>query len=133
MSQIVYMICGVPGSGKTWVAKQLPQFNYVPHDDHRVDAYHNALIVAATVSNQPVLAEAPFRISVLIDQLQAQGIKVITYYITDHEMKIKLQYERRDNKVFPKQHITNLKRYNQRSWDHRGTAQEILNLLRGVK
>lgn len=133
MSQTIHMICGVPGSGKTWVATQLNQFDYIAHDNHPVATYHSALIRAANTSTRPILAEAPFRISVLIDQIRAAGIKVVTYYITDDESKIKLQYEQRDHKPFPKQHTTNLHKYNQRAWDYKGYPAQILEILKQVK
>lgn len=126
----IHLLCGVPGSGKTWVARQLKHYAYVPHDDYPVAEYHNALVKAAMTSKLPVVGEAPFRIQVLVDQLRMKGVKVTTYYITDSEPTIKFQYERRTKKAWPAQHSNNLKRYDQRkSWDHRGTSKYILSLL----
>lgn len=130
--QVVHLLCGVPGSGKTWIARQLPQFTYIPHDDYPVANYAQALVNASQTSTKPILAEAPFRISILIDQIRMRNIKVITYYIQEPEQTIRQRYEQRDLKPFPKQHQSNLNRYNQRPWDHRGTSQLILNLLKSI-
>ncbi len=44
MAQKIYLVCGVPGSGKTWVCKQLTdKFQYVAHDDYPVAQYSSAL------------------------------------------------------------------------------------------
>lgn len=128
---MIHLLCGVPGSGKTWVAKQLSQFNHLPHDDYPVAIYHSHLIRAAR-ETKPVLAEAPFRISILIEQLREHNIPVKTYYITDAEHLIKKRYEARDQKPYPKQHSTNLKKYDLRDWDFKGTPEQILNILRSV-
>ena len=128
----VHLICGVPGAGKTWVAKQLPEFTYVPHDDYPVNVYHKHLEQAAKDSLKPVLGEAPFRISVLVHQLTSKGISVITYYIDEPDDTVQARYESRMNKPFPKQHQTNLQRYKSRDWHFRGTAEEILEILKKV-
>lgn len=130
--QTIHLLCGVPGSGKTWIAKQLNSFNYIPHDDFPVSDYHEYLLAAAKRMSRPVLGEAPFRISILIDKIKAQNVPVKTYYISEPEHLIKQRYEKRDLKPWPKQHATNLQKYNQRQWDTKGSAQEILNLLRKV-
>lgn len=130
----VHMLVGVPGSGKSWVAGQLDQFNHKPHDSYQVSEYHKELITHAKQSHKDILAEAPFRVSVLIDQLKAAGIPVKTYYISEPEQKIREQYEKRDKKQWLKQHATNLKKYDQRpDWDHRGSSIDILKLLKSIK
>lgn len=130
--QPIYLLCGVPGSGKTWVATQLNQFSYVPHDKYPVADYHKHLLASARHSNKPVLGEAPFRISVLVDHLKDQGAEVKTYYISEPEIVVKSRYEARDKKDIPKQHLTNLKRYNEREWDVKGNAHSILSALRNI-
>ena len=139
MSQTVHLLCGVPGSGKTWVANKLTtsshneaRFMYIPHDEHQVDQYYLYLVQAAKRGTVPVLAEAPFRVSVLIEELERFGLEVKTYYITDDESVIKARYEARSHKPFPKQHSSNLARYNARQWDVRGTSDQILNHLKGL-
>lgn len=133
MAQTIHLLCGVPGSGKTWVGTQLSKFNWVPHDDHDVSKYHTELIRAAKTSTKPVLAEAPFRISTLIKQLEGAGLKVKTYYITAPEKVIRDRYQKRSKKPFPKQHSTNLRRYDSKQWDVRGTSGQIFDELKKVQ
>jgi gluconate kinase len=129
---VVYLLCGVPGSGKTWVAQQLNNFVWVPHDKYKVDEYHEKILDEAQKTDKPILAEAPFRISVLVDQLREAGQEVKTYYITAPQQIIRQRYESRMKKPFPKQHQTNLKRYDERKWDFAGTSGEILDKLRQI-
>jgi adenylate kinase family enzyme len=44
---VIYLLCGVPGSGKTWVAQQLNNFVWVPHDKYKVDEYHEKILEEA--------------------------------------------------------------------------------------
>lgn len=104
----------------------------MPHDDYKVNEYHSHLIASSKYEAQDILAEAPFRISVLIGQLTEAGVPVITYYIDLPYHIIKERYEKRSSKPFPKQHSTNLERYRQRPWDNKGSSEEILKLLREV-
>lgn len=130
----VHMIVGVPGSGKSWVAEQLNQFDHKPHDSYPVSDYHKELITHSKQASKDILAEAPFRASVLIDQLKAAGIPVKTYYISEPEQKIRQQYEARSKKQWPKQNLTNLKKYDQRpDWDHKGNSNQILDILKKIK
>lgn len=133
MAQTIHLLCGVPGSGKTWVATQLSKFNWVPHDDHDVDKYHNEIIREAKRSDKPILAEAPFRISTLIGQLKNAGFKVKTYYVTAPEKVVRDRYQKRSKKPFPKQHATNLRRYDSKKWDVRGTSTQIFDELKKVQ
>lgn len=128
----MHLICAVPGSGKTWICKQLDQFSYIPHDEYPVDRYHVKLIEAAQWSKKPILAEAPFRCSVLIEQLKEKEISVKTYHIDEPLVRVIDQYEKRMKKRFPKQHMSNYYRYRDREWDHRGTSEQILSILKAV-
>jgi hypothetical protein len=124
-------LCGVPGSGKTWIATKLrDKFMYIPHDEYPVGSYYEAIGIAATMSSRPILAEAPFRISILIQQPHKLGLTVITHYLRLSPNVIISRYEARDRKPFPKQHLTNLVKYNKRDWDSSGSPEEILEYLR---
>lgn len=136
MKQPIYLVCGVPGSGKTWVCSKLKDnFKYIPHDSYAVGGYAYALKKAASTSDKPILGEAPFRISVLIHELEDSGLDVRTYFILEHERVIKMRYESRENKPIPKQHLTRVKTVRDRSIDYGdyvGTSDEILALLKKV-
>jgi hypothetical protein len=129
----VHLICGVPGAGKSWVASKLEGFDHRPHDSYPVKEYGQQLINASRDTHKPVLAEAPFRIGDLVAEMMCSGVDVITYYISEPEHVIKQRYENRMGKPFSKQHSSNLRRYDEREWDYRGTSQEILNILQEVE
>lgn len=135
-TQDVFLVCGVPGSGKTWVCEQLTDdFDYVPHDDYLVSAYGPALISRAKNSDKPVLGEAPFRISVLIQELRKAGIKCHPYFIIEPDYKAKSQYEARENKPMPKMHMTRMATVRQRARDFgtaSGTSNQVLEMLNNI-
>lgn len=129
----VYLLIGVPCSGKTYVAKQLTdKYEWVPHDAYHVEDYANALNYAVYAFGKPVLAEAPFRASVLVEQLQRKGIKVVECYITAPIATLEQRYEERKGLPYPKQFYTNLARYNERyaEIEIKGTSDEVLKLLK---
>lgn len=58
--QTVYLICGVPGSGKTWVCEHLKdKFNYIPHDEYLKD-HARVICEAAKVVKRSIITECPF-------------------------------------------------------------------------
>ena len=66
----LYLICGVSGSGKTWVCKQLTnKYNYVPHDLNFANIYQ-AISIAAQKSKNPIITECPFG-----ERIQMEGLK----------------------------------------------------------
>lgn len=129
---MIYLLCGVPGSGKTWVAKQLSGFQWVPHDDHKIEDYPKVLIKAEKSASKPILAEAPFRITDLIAQLKKANISVKTFYVTAPDKVIRDRYQARDKRPYPKQHASRLRTYDSRKWDFRGTSAQVLEELERV-
>lgn len=142
----IYLLCGVPGSGKTWIARQLTEkFDWVPHDDFEVDQYWKALIRAAkhisSRSNEgkPVLGEAPFRISILIEQLRGNGAEVKPYFILEDEKVIRTRYETRERnnprlekRKIPAQHLRRIPVVRERAHFMgiaSGTSDQILKIL----
>jgi hypothetical protein len=136
MSKPIYLVCGVPGSGKTWCCEQLDgKFNYVPHDDYLVSQYTDALIKRAEYSDRPVLGECPFRISILISDLRKAGMQVHPYFIVEDPETVKKRYQLRERKPIPKQHITRMKTIRERAAAYGtgiGTSQQILEMLRQI-
>lgn len=130
----IYLLCGVPGSGKTWVAKQVAKdFLYLPHDDHEISSYARALITASRKNDKPVLGEAPFRISVLIDELKRHGANVKTYFVIESADVVKSRYETREKKPIPKQHLTRIKTVKERARQYQGkvgTSEEVLRMIK---
>jgi predicted kinase len=129
--QQVHIIIGVPGSGKSWVCQHLPRglYTHVPHDDHNVEDYHKALIRASRESRLPVLAEAPFRSAILVEQLLKAGIPSVEHYLIEPEHVVRERYEKREGKPIPTQHLSNLHRYAARA-RMPATAMQLLVRLK---
>lgn len=122
----------MPGSGKTWIAQQLEKkFFWLPHDEFPTARYGRELVAAAGMASRPVLAEAPFRMSVLWKELEDAGLTVHAYFIREPEELIALRYLEREGKPIPKQHLSNYRRLlaDDRPWIV-GSQQEILERLR---
>lgn len=132
----IYVVIGVPGSGKTWVCNQLrDKFKVVAHDDYMNGNYVDALKKAAKTSDKPILAEAPFSIKNTMEPLEDDGYKVIPVFILEDEITTTRRYEARDKKPIPKQHLTRLNTYRERAKDmaaFSGTSQEVLEYLQNV-
>ena len=130
----VHLLCGVPGSGKSSVAKTLTDaFQYVPHDaikDRRL--YAGKLLEADQSGDKPVLGEAPFGIQALVDQLKAGGANVVTHYLSEPTAVVAKRYVTRSGRPFRQQHADNKARYDAREWDHRGTPDEIQASLHDI-
>lgn len=128
----VYLICGVPGSGKTWVSKQLAhKFEYIPHDMHYKD--HAKVIAQKSESlERPIITECPFAERELRAVLTASGLEVKPYFVVEHPDVAKARYESRENKPFPKNNYTRASSISKRAdeWQApKGTSQEVLELL----
>lgn len=132
----VYLICGVPGSGKTWVARQLEdKFNYIPNDDFIGKDYIQELFRAARNSDKPVLADCPFGERLVRDELERRGTPVVPVFIVENAQLIKKRYEARDKKPIPSAHITRAINLSKRAEEWRafyGTSQEVLEHLRAL-
>lgn len=135
--QKIFLLCGVPGSGKTWVAMQLiHKFHYFENDDFigRGD-YGSELIKASRHSERPILATCPFAERELRDRLENSDIKVIPVFIVENAQLIKKRYEARDLKPIPSQHITRAINIKKRAEDwgaFNGTSEEVLKHLEGL-
>lgn len=82
MKQTIYLVCGVPASGKTWVCSQLKGFTYVPHDDYIGKDLISALATAAA-GDRPVVSEVPFGERELINALRGKHFVVRPYFIIE--------------------------------------------------
>ena len=133
MPREVHLLVGVPGSGKSWVAERVGDgFEHIAHDEHAARDYARVLAERARAGGKPILAEAPFRVGVLQAMLTAHRVPVKSYYLDVDQETAKRQYEARTGKAFPEQHARNLERYAMRDWDHRGSADAMLEKLKGV-
>lgn len=129
----VYLICGVPGSGKTWVCEQLmDKFAYVPHDMF-LKTHSGVVIYTASASPKPVITECPFGERLLREELEAVGCHVIPYFIIEKPEVIKARYEKRENRPLPKASHTRAASIIDRALEWKapwGTSEQILTKLK---
>lgn len=130
----IFLVIGVPSSGKSWVCEQLSDlFHYVPNDDYIGEDYGAALIKAAHVAALPVLAEAPFGISELKERLEAEEIEVVPVFIIEEDDILAERYEAREHREIPKGHLSRQRTYVTRAEEYgafSGTSEEVLEHLR---
>ena len=137
--QPVYLVVGCPGSGKSWVCEQLKdRFHYVHHDlfiGMAGAAYVWELFQAAYTADRPVLGEAPFSVSEIVEPLKAFGVKVRPVFISEAPQVIARRYLKREKKSIPKGHLTRQETYAKRAKAMRafsGTSSEVLDYLKAV-
>lgn len=138
---VVYLLCGVPASGKSWVCEQLKdKFVYVPHDLNKseiVDAVHSAneILNVHHVVGKSILLDCPFGETKLKAQLEHAGFKVIPYFIVETPQIIEARYVTREKKALPKNVLTRATTILDRAkeWGALyGTSQEILEALKQI-
>jgi len=139
----IYLLVGVPASGKSWVANQLKdKFDYLPHDDYVGYPNPNKLYVKSVIglsefndNHIPILIETPFSMSQIIEPLEAQGLKVTPVFILEDEEELKTRYEAREGKPYNKGNITRQQTYAQRAKEGKhfsGTSEQVLAHLKKV-
>lgn len=138
----VYLICGVPAVGKSWIAEHpeiRDKFEYVHHDlfiGMSGDAYVRAILEKRNAP-RPILAEAPFSVSQIKEPLEKAGLKVTPVVVVEKPEELQKRWDKRGN-VAPatrKGHLTRQNTYAERAreWGaFRGTSSEVFEYLRGV-
>ena len=139
MKPDIYLVVGVPGSGKSYVCEQLKHlFTYVHHDGYIYlkgpkGAYLKAIREAAKDSIRPLLIEAPFSVRETMEPLVEEGYNVIPLFIIEHPQTVADRYWKREKKTIPKGHLTRMETYRERAllWGaFSGTSDEVLAELR---
>jgi predicted kinase len=128
------MLCGVPGSGKSWTANQLPEYTYVSHDAHKT-GYADRVVEAAQSSAKPVLADCPFAERELRDRLQAKGITVEPKFIVEHPLVVKQRYEAREGRPVSSATLTRARTIESRAdeWKaYKGTSEQVREHLKSL-
>ena len=98
MNHIVYLVCGVPGSGKTWVCEQLRhKFNYVAHDDHLKDLV-GAILRSSASSSAPTITECPFAEREMRIKLTMHGFQVRPIFIVEDPDTVRSRYMAREGR-----------------------------------
>lgn len=134
---MIYMVVGVPGSGKTWVLDKLgDKFDILRHDDFinkNPNSYVNAIVHLSGISKKPIVIEAPFSVSQTIDPLERAGLEVIPVFIVEDEVTLMSRYRAREGRFLPKGHLTRQETYYSRARNGRhfyGTSEEVLKHLK---
>lgn len=129
----VYLLVGVPSSGKSWIMNLAKdRFCCVHHDDYinNMPGYIDA--IAAAAENSRVLAETPFSISRILDPLESQGFEVIPIVVAEHEEVLMSRYLKRGGKAIPQGHLTRQRTYLERADTYgffNGTSTEVIDHL----
>lgn len=131
MKSHIYMLVGVPGSGKTWVADQVKsELDYLPHDDfpnHKV--YVSAIKQLATNNPKSVLIETPFSVSDIFTPLTESLFRITPLFIIESLETTTQRYEKREGKAIPPGHLTRINTYLDRAYEldaFVGTSEQVL-------
>lgn len=131
----VYLLAGVPGSGKSSVCEQLrDKFFYVSHDKCG-DFLSKVILDISKSQKKPILTDCPFAERKLKDELEAQGLDVIPVFIVEDPNVIARRYELREKKPASKATLTRASSILERAreWNaFHGTSDEVLNHLRSI-
>jgi deoxyadenosine/deoxycytidine kinase len=129
---IVYMLCGAPGAGKSWVVKQLikaitNKFIYISYDDNP-KRLHISLLKKSL--DKPVIYDPTFKISTIIKR-HSNIIEFRPVFIVESEETLKERMSLRGGTWTD----TILKRNNQMIKRHKkyggfiGNSTEVFNYL----
>jgi hypothetical protein len=133
--QPCYLICGVSGSGKSWVCRQLvDKFCYIPHDEHYND-HVQVIKRACLTSDKPIITECPFGERVLKGSIEVIGIRVIPYFVVERPEIVAKRYYEREKKLLPQNALTRASTIIQRAQEWNapyGTSKEILEKLKAI-
>lgn len=134
MPQPIYLLVGVPGTGKSWVCDQLQdQYEVVRHDDF-INGGHIAAIMQAADGARPVLTETPFSMSRIIEPLTEAGYAVIPVFVIEDEELLERCWDSRGTPFsVRKGHMTRQNTYMDRaksSGAFCGDSVTVLNYLK---
>jgi gluconate kinase len=153
--QPIYLICGVPGAGKSWAARQLKdKFEYVAHDRCWTHPYltpgpeedpkfptgaksthFDVLLDRARKGERPIVSECPFAERELVENLRRTGINVVPVFVIEEPHVVARRYFQREHKTIPPQNLTRAVSIKERAKEWRsfhGTSEEVLNHLKGL-
>ncbi len=134
MTKTIYLICGVPGSGKTWACERVHEdYAYLPHDEYYHQDAVTMIALAARNATKPVLTECPFGEREVKSRLEAMGFEVVPVFVIEEPKVIAMRYQMREGKVLPKAHATRAVSIKDRAIEwaaHHGTSEEVLDFLR---
>ena len=154
---LVYLIIGVSGCGKSWVCRQLvDKFNYIAHDrcwkhpkakpEEGLDpkwgppgcesTHLETILSEVKSSKKPIVTEIPFGERKFRENLEKEGIKVTPIFIIEDPKVVSSRYYAREGKHLPKPALTRATSIIERAneWEAvKGTSAEILEYLKNIK
>lgn len=135
--QAIYLVCGVPASGKSWVLNQLSSKYQVLHNDDFINGdYAKGIAHFARNAERPVLCDCPFGERALKQELQMSGFKVIPLFIVEDPETVKKRYETRSpGKPCPQNVITRATSIKGRAdeWNaFSGSSNDVLDHLKAI-
>ena len=136
MKQAVLLLCGVPGSGKTWVMSQLGDKYAIVHNDDYIGYGHEhraSVVSLCADGDRPVLVDCPFGERPFREALENCGLEVYPFFIVEEPHVVAERYEAREGEPVSKATLTRAETIIERAaeWNvPRGTSQEILEHLR---
>lgn len=132
----VVLVCGVPGSGKSWVCQKLDGYlyEYVSHDTYReqINLVKHIRELSSKDCDRPILVDCPFAERSLRDSLLELGIAVKPYFIVEPTEVVQNRYLTREGRELPQASVTRSKTILNRAneWEApRGTSEEIYEML----
>lgn len=134
MLQEIFLLIGVPGSGKSWVCERAQEkYEYISHDKHIGKPHIAAIMQAAKDGMKPILTETPFSISQFMEPLLAKGFKVTPVFVIEKEDTLHQRWDERDTKLKDRLgHLTRQTTYKARAIQYNaftGTSLDVLNHL----
>jgi gluconate kinase len=128
-----YLLFGVPGSGKTWVATQLKaKFNYIEHDTF---PSLTSLVRTAAKSPRDIVVTCPFKERELRDMLIRAGLTVIPIAIVEIAEVVAKRYLAREGRPLHQSSITRcatiMNRVNEWQCQY-GTSTQVLKLMESI-
>lgn len=135
----IVLLCGVPGSGKTWVIDQLDQDNYfhIPHDKfshEKIVRY--ALQIQCDLNIKRIIIDCPFAERSLRQKLEDQHLTVIPVFIVETPETIRIRYMNREGHLPSQNILTRAETIMDKvlEWKaYYGTSKEVLDYLTKFK
>lgn len=128
----LYLLCGVSGSGKSYVCNRMAhKFTYVSHDLYK-DTLIDAVVNASKRTEKALLVDCPFGETKLREDLTAQGFDVIPLFIIESPEIVSKRYFAREKKPITKSALTRASTIVNRAdeWKAlKGTSDQMLNIL----
>ena len=134
--QTIYLLCGVPASGKTWVSERVgDKFAHVEHDYYTHDAIVKAAYIQAHEGCKPVLVDCPFNERRLRERLELFRLLVVPLFIVEGPSTIADRYYKREGKWPASNILTRAETIMEkvREWNaFHGTSAQVLEYLKGI-